>query len=200
MELSEASRGILLIAARDSIQSLFGEKQPPVIDFNIYSELAQAGNGAFVTLTIRNQLRGCVGYVASGMTLFDTVCDAAIQAAANDPRFYPLTEEEAFQTDIEISILSPLVELKNFNEIQLGVHGLVIWEMGPSGDSEYYKSVLLPQVAIEHNYDIPQFLSSLCEKADLPSDTWQNEPLNLKTFTAIVFSETGKRRKTYVRD
>jgi hypothetical protein len=200
MELSEASKGILLFAARDSIQSLFGEKQPPVIDFNIYTELAETGRGAFVTLTIRNQLRGCVGYVTSGMTLFDTVCNAAIQAATNDPRYYPLSEEEAFQTDIEISVLSPLVELKNYNEIQIGVHGLVIWEMTPSQESEYYKAVLLPQVAKEQNFDIPQFLSSLCEKADLPPETWQTEPLNIKTFTAVVFSETGKRRKTYVRD
>jgi AmmeMemoRadiSam system protein A len=199
MELSESSKGILLLAARDSIQSLFGEKQPPVIDFNIFSELSQKGLGAFVTITIRNLLRGCVGYVTSDMPLFDTVCDSAIQAATNDPRFYPLTEEEIFQADIEISILSPLTDISDYNEIQIGTHGLVIWDIGSARGSEYYKAVLLPQVAIEHNFDVPQFLSALCEKADLPPDSWKTTPLNVKTFTAIVFSETGKRRKTYVQ-
>ena len=197
MELTETTKGILMLAARDSIQSLFGEKQPPVIDFDIYPELMQTGMGAFVTITIRNQLRGCVGYVTSEMTLFDSVCDAAIQAATNDPRFYPLTEEEVLHADIEISILSPLSELSSYNEIQIGVHGLVIWDMAPSMESEYYKAVLLPQVAIENKYNIPQFLTALCEKADLPADTWQTEPLNIKTFTANIFSETGNRRRTY---
>jgi len=200
MELAEATKGILMLAARDSIQSLFGEKQPPVIEFDLYPELMQTGRGAFVTITIRNQLRGCVGYIASSMTLFDTVCDAAIQAATNDPRFYPLTEEEVLHADIEISILSPLSDLSNYDDIQIGVHGLVIWDMAPGQEGEYYKAVLLPQVAVENNFDIPQFLSSLCEKADLPADTWQTEPLNVKTFTAIVFSETGNRRRTYEQD
>jgi AmmeMemoRadiSam system protein A len=197
MELAETTKGILMLAARDSIQSLFGEKQPPVIDFNIYPELMQTGRGAFVTITIRSQLRGCVGYVTSDMTLFDTVCDAAIQAATNDPRFYPLTEEEVLKADIEISILSQLTDLSDINEIQLGVHGLVIWDESPSTESGYFKAVLLPQVAVEYKFDVPQFLNSLCEKADLPPDTWKTEPLNIKTFTATVFSEAGNRRRTY---
>jgi AmmeMemoRadiSam system protein A len=199
MELSEASKGILLLSARDSIQSLFGEKQPPVIDFNNYPELTQTGRGAFVTITINKQLRGCVGYVTSGMTLFDTVCDAAIQAATDDPRFYPITEEEAFHSEIEISIISPLLEISDYNNIQIGVHGLVMWDTSPDSDKEYYKAILLPQVAVENNYNISEFLTALCEKAELPPNTWQTEPLNIKTFTAIVFSETGKRRKTYVQ-
>jgi len=197
MELAETTKGILMLTARDSIQSLFGEKQPPVIDFNIYPELMQTGKGAFVTITIRNQLRGCIGYITSDMTLFDTVCDAAIQAATNDPRFYPLTEEEVLRADIEISVLSPLSEISSYNDIQIGVHGLVILDSATVQEKEYYSAVLLPQVAVENNYDIPQFLTSLCEKADLPPDTWKNEPLIIKTFTAIVFSETGNRRKTY---
>ncbi|MDR3628319.1 MAG: AmmeMemoRadiSam system protein A [Ignavibacteriaceae bacterium] len=197
MELSESTKGILMLAARDSIQSLFGEKQPPVIDLNIDPELMKTGRGAFVTITIKNQLRGCVGYVTSDMTLFDTVCDAAIQAATNDPRFYPLTEEEVFRAEIEISVLSLLSELPNYNEIQIGAHGLVILDEASLQGGEYYKAVLLPQVATENHYDIPQFLTALCEKADLPPDTWRTEPLNIKTFTATVFSETGNRRKTY---
>jgi AmmeMemoRadiSam system protein A len=197
MELAETTKGILMLAARDSIQSLFGEKQPPVIDFDIYPELMQTGSGAFVTITIRNQLRGCVGYITSSMTLFDTVCDAAIQAATNDPRFYPLTEEEVFHADIEISVLSPLSDLASYDDILIGVHGLVLWDSAPAAEKEYYTAVLLPQVAVENNFDIPQFLSALCEKAELPADTWKNEQLNIKTFTANIFSETGNRRRTY---
>ncbi len=192
MELSEDVKGVLMLAARDSIQSLFSEKRPPVIDFNLFPDLLKTGSGAFVTITIGNQLRGCIGYITSEMTLFDTVCDAAMQAASNDPRFYPLNEDELAHANIEISVLSPLSDISNYDQIQLGVHGLVL-------EDDIYRAVLLPQVATENNYDVPKFLSALCEKAGISPFAWETEVLNIKTFTASVFSELGTRRRTYER-
>ncbi len=190
MSLSEGSKGVLMLAARDSIQSLFGEKLPPIIDYVYYPELSQVGPGAFVTLLLDNNLRGCIGYITSNLTIFDTVCDAAKQAAANDPRFYPLTEDELPRISIEISILSPLTPITDYNQIQLGVHGLVLEE-------EFNHALLLPQVAVENQFDTSQFLSALCEKAGLNSYAWENNELNIKTFTAEVFSEMGSRKRTY---
>ncbi len=190
MKLSEESKGVLMLAARDSIQSLFGENLPPVIDYAYYPELSQVGTGAFVTLLLDNDLRGCIGYITSDMTVFDTVCDAARQAAVNDPRFYPLTEDELPRINIEISILSPLTPISSYDQIQLGVHGLVLEEQHNHG-------LLLPQVAVENHFDVPKFLSALCEKAGLNSYAWEDSTLNIKTFTADVFSELGKRKRTY---
>lgn len=190
MSLSEGSKGVLMLAARDSIQSLFGEKLPPIIDYVYYPELSQVGPGAFITLLLDNNLRGCIGYITSNMTIFDTVCDAAKQAATNDPRFYPLTEDELPRINIEISVLSPLTPITNYNQIQLGVHGLVLEE-------ELNRALLLPQVAAENQFDIPQFLSALCEKGGLDSYAWENSQLNIKAFTAEVFSEMGNRKITY---
>ena len=190
MEISEEAKGVLMLAARDSIQSLFGEKLPPIIDYTYFPELSQTGSGAFVTLILRNQLRGCIGYITSDMTMFDTVCDAAKQAATNDPRFYPLTEEELTHLNIEISVLSPLFPIYSYDQIQLGVHGLVLNE-------EFTRAILLPQVATENNYDLSQFLTALCEKAGLPAFEWENRMLNLQGFTANVFSEVGNRKRTY---
>ena len=192
MEISEESKGILMLAARNSIESLFGEKQQPIIDYNFYPQLQQSGIGAFVTLTIHNELRGCIGYVTSKWNLYETVCDAAMQAASSDPRFPQLTEQELPKINIEISILSPLSELDNYNGIQLGVHGLYLED----GD---YRGLLLPQVAAENKFDIPNFLSALCEKAGLSPDEWEVRKLNVKTFTASVFSEVGNRTRTYER-
>ncbi len=192
MELSEESKGILMLAARDSIESLFGEKQKPIIDYNFYPTLQQTGSGVFVTLMTRSQLRGCIGYITSKWNLYDTVCDAAMQAASNDPRFPPLTEEELPKVNIEISVLSPLTDLDDYNNIQLGVHGLYLDE----GD---YRGLLLPQIAAENKFDVHDFLSALCEKAGLPKDEWETRKLNIKTFTATVFSELGNRTRTYER-
>jgi len=190
MELSNKAKGVLMLAARDSIHSLFGDKLPPIIDFNYYPELAKVGSGAFVTLTMGNQLRGCIGYITSDLTLFDTVCDAAKQAAVSDPRFYPLTESEFTEVNIEISVLSPLSPIYNYEEIQLGVHGLVL-------DDEYNRAILLPQVATENNFDLPQFLTALCEKAGLDPYAWETDMLSIKIFTAVVFSEIDNRKRSY---
>ena len=193
MELSEESKGILMLAARDCIESLFGEKQPPIIDFNFYPQLQQTGSGVFVTLTIHNQLRGCIGYVTSKWNLYETVCDASMQAASNDPRFPPLTEQELPKINIEISVLSSFSDLEDYNLIKLGVHGLYLED----GD---YRGLLLPQVATENKFDTSDFLSSLCEKAGLPRDEWEMRKLSIKTFTALVFSEIGNRTRTYERN
>ncbi len=190
MEPTEEEKGILILAARDSIQSLFGEKTTPVIDYNYFRELGRVGPGAFVTLTINNRLRGCIGYINSNMTLFDTVCEAAKQASTNDPRFYPLSEEEFSHINIEISILSPLTPISSYQQIEIGKHGLVL-------DTELNRALLLPQVAKENNYNIQQFLTALCEKAGIEPNAWEKDFLDIKTFTAAVFSEEGNRKRTH---
>ena len=193
MELTEETKGILMLAARDAIQSLFSEKRPPIIDYTYYPDLLKQGFGVFVTIIVNDQLRGCIGYITSNMSLFDTVCDSAIQAASNDPRFYPIAEEELPNTNIEISVLSPLMDITSYDQIQIGEHGLVL-------EDEYYRAVLLPQVAVDNNYDIEQFLTALCEKAGIEPYSWKTENLNIKVFTAAIFSEMGSRRRTYERN
>ncbi|MHB1686632.1 MAG: AmmeMemoRadiSam system protein A [Ignavibacteriaceae bacterium] len=190
MELTDEEKAVLILAARDSIQTLFGEKMPPILDYNYFPGLGQVGPGAFVTLTIQNKLRGCIGYITSNLTLFDTVCDAAKQAATNDPRFYPLTEEELNNVNIEVSILSQLTPISSYQQIELGVHGLVL-------DTDFNRALLLPQVAAENNYNIQQFLTALCEKAGVDPYSWETKILDIKTFTATVFSEKGKRKRTH---
>jgi AmmeMemoRadiSam system protein A len=190
--LKEEEKGILLLAARDSIQSQFGESVPSIIDYSRFPSLTETGKGAFVTLTIGHDLRGCIGYLTSDMTLYETICEAAKQAAFNDPRFYPLKEEEFQHMNIEISVLSEITPISSYNEIEIGVHGLVLI-------GERYKSVLLPQVAVENQFDIPKFLSALCQKAGLEPNTWEIESLDIRVFSAIVFSELGDRKRTYER-
>jgi len=191
MITSEEERSILLHAAREAIRSLFDkEVKIPVVDFKYYPELKKRDAGAFVTLTKKGQLRGCIGYITSIKPLFDTVVDAAQNSAINDPRFTPLREEELSQIDIEVSILSSPESFSGYDSIVIGKHGLLL-------DEEHYRSVLLPQVAVEHKFSVSDFLSALCEKAGLQRNAWVNENLDIKIFTAEIISELGKRIKTY---
>jgi AmmeMemoRadiSam system protein A len=114
--------------------------------------------------------------------LFETVCDAAIQAAKEDPRFPPLNENEFEKIEIEISILSEPFPMNSYDEIEIGKHGLILEESGR-------RALLLPQVPIEHNLNKEQFLSALCQKGGFNQDFWKEKTLNISMFTAAIFSE-----------
>ncbi|QQS35111.1 MAG: AmmeMemoRadiSam system protein A [Ignavibacteriales bacterium] len=184
MNLTKEEKLILLKAARQSILFAFGESSPEKIDFIHYPSLKENA-GAFVTLTIDGELRGCIGYIMSDMPLYDTISDAAMQAAFNDPRFPSLNKTEFKFIDIEISVLSIPVPISDYSEIEIGKHGLLL--------DERNRALLLPQVAVEHNYDRDMFLSSLCEKAGMKKNTWKERKLNIKVFTATIFSEKEMR-------
>ncbi len=190
MKLTNEEKGVLLLSAREAINSAICGTNPPTIDYKFYPNLKATGSGAFVTLTMDKKLRGCIGYITSDRTLFDTICDAAIKAATSDPRFFPLKEPEIPKVNIEISVLSPAEPLDEYDNIQLGTHGLILEEDGK-------RALLLPQVATEQNFSRAQFLAALCEKAGLHPLAWQQKKLNLFVFTADVFSEQGKRKMTY---
>jgi AmmeMemoRadiSam system protein A len=182
MEISAQEKKILLETARLSIQSVLGEKSLPSADYSLYPNL-KTNAGAFVTLTIDEKLRGCIGYIYSQGTLFDTVCNAAVQAAFSDPRFRPLSHQDLPRVKIEISVLSPPVPIGGYDEIKLGIHGLILEEPD-------CRALLLPQVAAKNNLTLNQFLAALCEKAGLMPDYYMMKKLSLKVFTASIFSET----------
>lgn len=182
MDHSIEERKILLQAARKSIESIFTGKEPDPCDYEKHPSLKD-NLGAFVTLTINKRLRGCIGYIFSNNTLYDTVCDAAVQAAIHDPRFPPLTKSEFEQIEIEISILSKPFPMVSYDDIIVGKHGLILEEPG-------MRALLLPQVPVEHNMDRDQFLSALCEKAGAFRDCWEHKQLRINLFTAEVFSES----------
>lgn len=180
MSILRESKIILLKAARQSIGTIFGGVKPEKPDYTKYPEL-KSNLGVFVTITLNKKLRGCIGYTISKAPLFETVCKVAIQSASNDPRFPAITKDEFDKIIIEISVLNNFTPIKNYDEIIVGKHGLLLAEGGGG--------LLLPQVAKEHSMTKDEFLSALCRKAGLFSDYWKERILNIQTFTADVFSE-----------
>ena len=186
MELTEREKRVLLSAARQSIKKIFFEETEifsPDYDSNPNLKLPL---GAFVTLKIEDKLRGCIGYIVTQMTLLETVREAAKQAAFRDPRFPPMTVEEFDEIEIEISVLSQPQKINDYDEIIIGKHGLIL-------QNAMTHAVLLPQVAVTNNFSREEFLSALCEKGGLQPNYWQRHKLNLKVFTAEIFSEEEKR-------
>ena len=140
----------------------------------------QEPRGAFTTLYLEGEVRGCVGYVYPVAPLVQTIVETARAAAFQDVRFLPVTQDEAIRSKVEISVLSPLVQI-TAEEIVLGKHGLLL-SFGTS------RGLLLPQVPIEHGWDRVTFLQQICRKAGLGSDAWQQGAI-LEAFTAEVFGD-----------
>jgi AmmeMemoRadiSam system protein A len=181
MNLTNEEKRILVKIARSAIASGLESNTLPSLKFQ--SEALNRPSGVFVTLRIGEDLRGCIGYVEPLFPLARATQELAVKAAMEDPRFIPVTPLELKKIIIEISVLSPLSDLKDIENIEIGKHGLVI-------DAGYRRGLLLPQVATEYHWDHIQFLQHTALKAGLPRDAWKRKEIKLFTFTVEKFDES----------
>ena len=145
--------------------------------------------GAFVTIRIEGELRGCIGYMESVLPLAEVVAEVAVKAALDDPRFPPLTLRELDQATLEISILSPLRRIRSKEEVVVGTHGLML-------ESGFGKGVLLPQVATEYGWSAEEFLEAVSRKSGLHRLAWREPDARISVFTAEVIDEEEVLRET----
>jgi AmmeMemoRadiSam system protein A len=181
-EFTREQRQALLGIARAAIASgLAGDLLPnsPPTSESSWPGLSEP-RGVFTTLYLADQLRGCVGYALPICPLFRAVAETARAAAFEDSRFRPVTPDEARELQFSLSVLSPLFPIAA-SEVEVGRHGLVISDAQRRG-------LLLPQVAVEHNWDRETFLAQTCHKAGLPLDAWRNSAA-IEAFTAEVFGD-----------
>jgi AmmeMemoRadiSam system protein A len=176
-EFSQEERILLLRLAHDSILSTLEGREIPLDPPTAH--LAEP-RGAFTSLYLRGELRGCVGYVLPVSPVYRAVADTARAAAFEDTRFHPVTLPEESQLEIELSILSPPQAIAP-EAIEIGRHGLLISMSG-------HRGLLLPQVPTEHNWDRGTFLEQTCRKAGLPLDAWKNGA-TIEAFTAEIFGD-----------
>lgn len=173
----------LVDIARRAISSAVLDRSIP--DFPVFVGALAERRGAFVTLHLGGNLRGCVGQVENPGPLADVVARSAINAALNDARFPPVRPDEIAQLDIEISVLSALARILP-ETIVAGFHGLLV----VSGSS---RGLLLPQVAAERNWTASRLLEETCAKAGLPRDAWRDPATEIYGFTAEIFPERDRR-------
>lgn len=174
--------------ARNSIETFFTKES---IDLEYYSEFSEK-QGVFVTLNKNNELRGCIGFPEPVYPLNRAIVEAARSAAFSDPRFPPVEKEELDKIEIEVSVLTvpELIKVNDPEEyhdkIVIGGHGLVIRGKFGSG-------LLLPQVPVEWEWDVDEFLKNICMKAGLPDDAWKDLENKLYRFQAQIFAEKGPK-------
>jgi AmmeMemoRadiSam system protein A len=186
--LDAESRKSLLQRARSAIAHAIGATDPipnpqsPIPEDSQSPIPGDVRAGAFVTLRIKGQLRGCIGYPEPELPLLDVIERCAVSAAISDPRFPALSVAEWSEIDVELSVLGPIEPVQDIADVIVGQHGLIV-EFGRR------RGLLLPQVAIEWEWNAVQFAAQTCIKAGLPKDAWQ-KGAKLFRFEAEVFGES----------
>jgi AmmeMemoRadiSam system protein A len=177
--LNKDQRMFLLDLARRTIEFYLERRES--LEEKSDDPLLMEKRGAFVTLKVDNELRGCIGYPLPHKSLIETVIDCAIAAATQDFRFPSIKQEELSRLNIEISVLTLPRKVKDVSEIQVGKHGIIL-SKGP------HKGLLLPQVPLEWDWDLETYLNHGCLKAGLPEDEWK-KGATIEIFSAQVFSD-----------
>lgn len=193
---NQADGEFLVRIAREAIRKRLDAKQR--LSITDIPPALRKKSGVFVTIKKKTRsgakLRGCIGHIYPEAPLIEATIDSAILAATNDPRFPPMTPKELVEALIEVTILTSPEEIKVnkpsefLEKIEIGRHGLIV-------ESEFRKGILLPQVPVEWNWDVEEFLIQLCGKAGLIPDCWCLEDTKLYRFESEIFKELSPEGK-----
>ncbi len=178
---------ILLRLAREAMErGVKGEKLPALDPASLTPNLRALGC-SFVTLTVRGQLRGCIGSLEPMQPLAEDVREHAVAAALEDPRFPPVEPAELQGIEVEVSRLTSAVPLEYKDADDLlaklcpHVDGVILRD-------GFHRATFLPQVW-EKIPDREDFLDNLCYKMGADPDLWRRKHLEVLTYKVEEFHE-----------
>lgn len=182
----EEQKTLLRLARQALEHGVRSEKLPP-LDPAVLTSTLQAEGSSFVTLTVRGQLRGCIGSLEPYQPLAEDVREHAVAAALHDPRFPPVEEAELNGIRIEVSRLTDPIPLDYKNADDLlsklcpHVDGIILRD-------GFHRATFLPQVW-EKIPDRADFLDNLCYKMGEKPDAWRRKHLDVLTYRVEEFHE-----------
>lgn len=185
-QLTADEKQTLLRLAREALESgVRGEKLPPLQN-SPTPRLLEIG-ASFVTLTIRGDLRGCIGALEAYQPLAEDVREHAVAAALEDPRFRPVEENELNRIKIEVSRLTAPLSLEYsssddlLTKLRPHVDGVIL-------KNNFRRATFLPQVW-EQIPDPVDFLNHLCSKMGAQPDLWRKKNLQVYVYQVEEFHE-----------
>jgi AmmeMemoRadiSam system protein A len=156
---------------------------------NLPQELQRAG-ASFITLTLNGNLRGCMGHTDALYPLAEDIARNAT-AASRDFRFPSVSESELVDIRLEVTVLTPLVQLTYHDlddllgQLKPGIDGVMLaWKKR--------RGLLLPQVW-RRVPDPLLFVEAIISKAGIPGGALYEIPPTVAVYTFQVqhFAETG---------
>lgn len=185
--LTPEEKQTLLKIARGALRQAVSGHTMPELDPRTLTPTLRAPGASFVTLTIADQLRGCIGALEPYQPLVEDVREHAVAAALEDPRFPPVTRQEIDHIQIEISRLTLPKPLEYgdaqdlLNRLRPHIDGVILRD-------GFHRATFLPQVW-EKIPDKAEFLDNLCYKMGQAPDTWRRKHLEVLTYEVEEFRE-----------
>ncbi len=180
MEFTAEQKHTLISIAEWSVQETVttGKRISLPETFRI-DDILRSPMGAFVTVYIDKELRGCIGTFSESEPLYKNVHEMARQAATEDRRFRPVSLDELPQLEVEISVLSPREKISGPEEIEIGKHGIYLIH-------GIRRATLLPQVAVKNDWSPVEFLECCAgNKLGLDRDSWKEAEIFVYEATVI---------------
>lgn len=189
MSLSDHDGELLVKTSRSVVTEYLKSGKKITLPDDVKSRFS-FNSGIFVTLSKKENLRGCIGFPTPDRKLYQSLVDSSIASATEDPRFLPVRYDELKDITFEVTVLTPpeIVKVQDPAEyprkIKVGRDGLIVkWEFG--------SGLLLPQVPVEYGWSEEEFLGHTCEKAGASPDYWKRKSTMVLRFEGIVFKEEG---------
>lgn len=128
------------------------------------NELLNNRAGVFVSLKLDGKLRGCIGTIEpTTECIADEIIQNAISAGTEDPRFYPVTEEELQRIVYSVDVLGKTEPIASIDELDTDRYGVIVRKGIRSGlllpnlegidNAEDQVSIALSKAGIDQNED-----------------------------------------------
>lgn len=185
--LNPTEQNLLLKIARQALEQAVHGEALVQIDLAELPPTLQEQGASFVTLTIGDRLRGCIGTLDAYQPLALDVQDHAVAAALQDYRFSQVKPAELPNIQVEVSFLTPHVPLEYtdpqdlISKLRPHIDGVILQD-------GRRKATFLPQVW--DKLPEPQaFLSHLCLKMGAQEDLWRKKPVEVYVYQVQEFHE-----------
>ena len=143
------------------------------ISDNLPDELINSRKAAFVSIHKKGNLRGCIGtFLPVHSSLAEEIIENAILAATEDPRFYPIREEELSELEINVDVLSTPETIDSLDELDPKRYGVIV-------QKGFKRGLLLPD--LEGVDTVEEQISIAKEKAGIGED----EEVTLQRFEVV---------------
>lgn len=180
MQLNRKEKETLISVARQAIINYIDDGRYDIDTATSYSNNLNEHCGAFVSIYVNSDLRGCIGTFSEDDPVYKSVHRMAIASVSSDSRFKPITKEELDRIDLEVSILSPRRLIEDISEIELGKHGIYL----KKGSN---KGTFLPHVAIDQKWTREEYLGHCAKhKAGIGWEGWKTSEIYI--YEAIVIN------------
>ncbi|MDF2905669.1 MAG: hypothetical protein K0R34_990 [Herbinix sp.] len=159
--------------ARHSLETYISSRQYAKLPDGLPEEMTNRKAGVFVSLKKHGSLRGCIGTISPVTdSIAEEILRNAVSAAAEDPRFAPVREDELDELIYSVDVLSPAEPIHSIEELDVKRYGVIV-------TSGRKRGLLLPN--LEGVDTIEQQVEIARKKAGI----YDNEKATLERFEVV---------------